>query len=529
MDGDTVTPLRTEQVHNVKPAQSLQNLFSNISIPQNPGLAANNWNSGHQDSYCTESVKLTGPTGKKLRLIMQYNPYGFTPIMACNRNNQMIGVSFLGQFRLIVFDSECNILSATVTGHYRPNSFGGGYFYMNQDDNAVVVSNNKLACYPTRHVAKKESVYSLDPIWTTDDLVRMMTKPTDGRNVLYGAMPVWKEDSNLYWVMLAGVYDFDTGTLNSNAFIGVVEITPNKSKENGCDTKVVDVHQLENQWNNNTMAVSEQGVFFVTNGLDKSGACNKGYLHSIGFDFTTNKIKINWRTAYKNSGYLKVGQRNIGSGTTPTLFQGEDGTNLVAITDNAYPRMNVVICNRDNGHIIDEVPVFPEMRGCDEASLIGVNGHVVVENNFGHTTDFRHSQYVPNEPGLAMIKVNPKGPSKVVWENTGYPSGFFAMTMLARESGIIFAHTGEWNVPDSSTKGGVYSIVAIDSWDGRIIWRIPLGQGRQYCHDYGGIYFNKTETGTNSGTSLFMGTERFLVSIQEYEDTSVVGESALQL
>ena len=526
MDGDTVTPLRTEQVHNVEPAQSLQNRFSDICIPHNPGLAENNWNSGHQDSYCSESVKLAGPTGKKLRLIMQYNPYGFTPIMACNRNNQMIGVAFLGQFRLIVFDSECNILSATVTGHFRPNSFGGGYFYLNHDDNAVVVSNNKLACYPTRHVAKKESVYSLDPIWTTHDLVLLITGCALG-NVLYGAMPVWKKDSNLYWVMLAGEYDFDTGKLRSNAFIAVVEITPDSCKENGCRTRVVDSLELEKQWNNNTMAVSDQGVFFVTNGLDETGACTLGYLYSIGFDFETNKIKNNWprATAYQNSGYLKVGQRNIGSGTTPTLFQGEDGTNLVAITDNAYPKMNVVICNRDTGKIIDEVPVFPEMRGCDEASLIGVNGHVVVENNFGHTTSLRYSQYVPNEPGLAMIKVNPTGGSKIIWENTGYPSGFFAMTMLARETGIIFAHTGEWNVADSSTKGGLYSIVAIDSWDGRIIWRIPLGQGKQYCHDYGGIYFNRTKTGANSGTSLFMGTERFLVSIQEYEDT-VLGDDA---
>jgi len=39
MDGDTVTPLRTEQLYTVMPAQSLQNLFGGITIPQNPGLA----------------------------------------------------------------------------------------------------------------------------------------------------------------------------------------------------------------------------------------------------------------------------------------------------------------------------------------------------------------------------------------------------------------------------------------------------------------------------------------------------------
>ena len=518
MSGDTVTPLRIEQVHHVKPAKSLQNLFSGIAIPQNPGLAKNNWNSGHQDSYCSESVKLHGPTGENLRLIVQYNPYGFTGIMACNRNNQFVGVSFKRiNFHLVIFDTECNILSATVLGQkISADAFSGGYFYLNSNDEAVAVVNNKLACFPTANVVKQDSVYSLEPIWKSDDLVLRITKKLTG-NHLYVAMPVWQTtNSNLYWVLLSGSYDFDTSSLLSKAFIAVVEIIPDCTKRNGCQTNILDFLPLQNQWNNNTMAVSDQGVFFVTNACDDSGACTSGYLHSYGFDLTTNKIKHNWSTAYQNSGYLKVGQKNIGSGTTPTLFQGEDGTNLVAITDNAYPKMNVVVCNRDTGKIVNETPVFPKMRGCDEASLIGVNGRIVVENNFGHTLSEFHSQYVPNEPGLAMIKVAPSGGSEIIWESNGYPSGFFAMSMLARESGIIFAHTCEWNVPDSSTKGGLYSIVAIDSWDGRIIWRIPLGQGKQFCHDYGGIYFDRTD----SGSKLFVGTERYLVSIQNYDTES---------
>ena len=65
--GDTVIPLRTETVHNVLPAESLNNLFKDVdTLPQNPGMAENNYNSGHQDSYCSESVGLTGPTSNKL-------------------------------------------------------------------------------------------------------------------------------------------------------------------------------------------------------------------------------------------------------------------------------------------------------------------------------------------------------------------------------------------------------------------------------------------------------------------------------
>ena len=519
--GDTVTPLRTETLHHVLPAQSLKNLYSGIKLPQNPGLAENNYNSGHQDSYCSESVGLTGPDSDKLRLIVKYNPYGFTPLMTCNRRNQMIAVAYKGQFRLIVFDSECEILSATVTGHKKRVSFGGGYFFLNNDDNAVCVSNNRLACYPTAHVEKKESVYSLEPIWTSADLVEMLTNSLTG-NSLYIGMPVWQTaNPNLYWVLLAGSYDFDTGKQGSNAYIAVVEIIPDSTKSNGCQTNLVDSMELKRQWNNNTMAVSPQGVFFVTNGCDKRGACTSGYLHSIGFDTSTNKMKTNWSSPYTNSGFLKPGQSNIGSGTTPTLFNGDDGTEYVAITDNAYPRMNVVIYQRSNGKLVSETPVFPKMRGCDEASLIGVNGRVVVENNFGHTVAFPHSQYVANEPGMDLLQVNPGGGTEIIWDNS-HAFGIFGMSMLARESGVIFANIGDWNVPDSSTKGALYSISAIDSWDGREIWRIPLGQGRQYCRDYGGVYFNRTRSDKSHGTSLFIGTEGFLVSIQNYDKSSAV-------
>ena len=161
------------------------------------------------------------------------------------------------------------------------------------------------------------------------------------------------------------------------------------------------------------------------------------------------------------------------------------------------------------------------MRGCDEASLIGVNGRVVVENNFGHTTDFPHSQYVANEPGIALIQVEQDCHRKTetIWDNDHL--NVFGMSMLARQSGVIFANTGDWNVAEASTKGALYSISAIDSWDGREIWRLPLGQGRGYCRDYGGIYFNRTDSASGSGINLFMGAESFLVSVQNYDESAV--------
>ena len=271
---------------------------------------------------------------------------------------------------------------------------------------------------------------------------------------------------------------------------------------------VLDKVELKNQFNINTFAASEQGLFLVTTGCDPlTGVCDTGYLHHLGFNLGTSKITARWSASYENSSYVKPGLRSIRSGASPTLFQGMDGANLVAIVDNAYPQMNVLVLNRDNGTIIEKVPVFSKMRGPNEASLIGVNGHIaVVENNFDHAIHGAHLQYAPKEASIAMIKIKPEGGHEIVWENSLYPSSVFTMSMLARESGIIFAYTGEWNVAESSM---IYNVMAIDSWNGRVIWRVPIGQERT---EYGGIYFNRTST----GTGIYIGTERYLVSIQDY-------------
>eukprot|EP00486_Rosalina_sp_Unknown_P015707 CAMPEP_0201580988 /NCGR_PEP_ID=MMETSP0190_2-20130828/60154_1 /ASSEMBLY_ACC=CAM_ASM_000263 /TAXON_ID=37353 /ORGANISM="Rosalina sp." /LENGTH=115 /DNA_ID=CAMNT_0048018089 /DNA_START=1401 /DNA_END=1745 /DNA_ORIENTATION=+ len=115
------------------------------------------------------------------------------------------------------------------------------------------------------------------------------------------------------------------------------------------------------------------------------------------------------------------------------------------------------------------------MRSGDEASLIGVNGRIVAENNFGHAVkNIVKSQYVSNEPGMTMIDFNENDDvvkatnDNIIWDKND--TCFFAMSMLCRESGIIYAYTCDWNDDISSTKGGQFSISAIDSFDGREIW-----------------------------------------------------------
>lgn len=506
---------RSETVLTLMKAKSLNNLYAGIDIPQNPGLAKNNWNGGHQDSYSSDSVGLTGPVTKKLKLIKQFNPYGFTPIMACNSNNQMIGVSLnydTYEFRLIVFDKDLHILCQALTSNVVRGTFGGGYFFLNKQENAVVVGENKMKCYPTSSVQDTGSTYELEPLWASQDIVAMI--PDSGDNSLYIAVPFWDTDSpNRYWCLLAGKFNIETQVLRSSAYIAIVDVVPDTSQPDGCTTTLVDYMELPDQWNNNTLSVDEDGAYFVTNALSAPRVCDDGYLYAMAFDTDTGKIVQRWRYQYENSGYFITGMKNIGSGTTPTIQVDSSGNKVITFGDNAYPRMNVVVVNHADGTLLSQTPVFSEMRSCDEASFIGVENSIIVENNFGHTVDItkdRHnSQYVENEPGMALLMTDPDDPDypvNQVWEYTR--QSFFGMSMLCRESGIIFANTGDWYDDSSSTEGGMYYISAIDSWDGRVIWRIPLGRGQEYCREYGGVYFNHEN-------SLYMGANAYLISIQE--------------
>jgi hypothetical protein len=193
-------------------------------------------------------------------------------------------------------------------------------------------------------------------------------------------------------------------------------------------------------------------------------------------------------------------------------MKDDAGRKFVAIGDNAVPKMHVDVVNHADGTLFDRVAVFSSMRSADEASFIGVNNYIGVENNFGHVFDPQNSQLTPNEPGLTMIKFDPDSlvlRHETLWEYN--EDSIFGMSMLARESGVIFAATGSWDDSISATEGGMYYITAFDSLEGRVFWKIPLGRGFDYTHEFGGIYFNRDG-------NLFMGTNWHLYSIQAYEE-----------
>ena len=280
---------------------------------------------------------------------------------------------------------------------------------------------------------------------------------------------------------------------------------------------MIDAMRLERQWNNNVFAVDEEGAYIVTNGLNEEGECVEGYLWAFGLT-EEGKIVVRWKSSYENSGVLKPGLSNVGSGTTPSISVTKDGVGLVSIVDNAQP-MNVCAYNREDGTLVSKVPYFDDLQGGDEASLIAVGKYITCENNYNHVLVPVPTPQAPNAPGMGMFQINNTNydPNETDGGNisrlwTLPDTHFYAMNMLCRESGIIFANTADWSDPVSETEGALYSISAIDSYDGRIIWQIPLGRGAFYTHDFGGLYFNRKNT-------LIMGTNYHVISIQTVGDS----------
>ena len=110
----------------------------------------------------------------------------------------------------------------------------------------------------------------------------------------------------------------------------------------------------------------------------------------------TGKPEVVWRAAYDRGSEQKPGQLSQGSGTTPTLLPND----LIAITDNADPRMNVVFLRRDTGEEVCTAPVFEDDASATDNSLVAVGDGVIVENNHGYTSPLSTFLGFGTEPGL---------------------------------------------------------------------------------------------------------------------------------
>jgi len=169
-------------------------------------------------------------------------------------------------------------------------SSGGGYFYLDNRDRAVVPTT-------TRHVF----VLAVGAAGFTQERDYDLTGAVAAGDKIISALPDWS--GRLWFASTRGV----VGTVAPSGQVRAKQLGEGIS---------------------NSFAVDDQGgVYVVTQkALYRLDAAADG------------SPAVSWREQYRNSGIAKPGQSDAGSGTTPTVMEG----GRVSIADNDDP-MNVVV------------------------------------------------------------------------------------------------------------------------------------------------------------------------------------------
>jgi outer membrane protein assembly factor BamB len=429
-------------------------------VPRHPFMAPNGASNIHDDAYQTDAYDGPGPLG---------------------RNLTVRSTLFTAECASVTFDSHGRIVTvcvsptgatlrlidpdtlATLASHELParklgtfsfsNFAGGGYFYLDDQDRAVLTTfTGHLQVYA-------EAATGTGPAFR---IVRDvdLTPATAGADII-SALPDWS--GRIWFVTTSGVVGF---------------VAPDDS-----------VHSLAlpaGETIANSFAVDESGGVFVVS------------THALyRFDVGGGAPIATWRQPYDRGVRVKPSQVSQGSGTTPTLIgsASSPGGGAVAITDNADPRMHVLVFRRGPAGPgpapLCEQPVFPAGEGADENSLIAVPGGLIAENNYGYAGPVSGLRTADTTPGLVRIDVDPvDGGCHVAWENTTAR----IPTLVSKASlatGLVYTYTHpsaaevpmllrapDLLVPDA------WFLTAFDARTGRQVWSRHVGSGLGYNNNY---------------------------------------------
>jgi len=437
--------------------------------PQNPSMAPNGRSNLHNDSWMTDAYWRAGPLGKNLVQTTNNFDLGLPGLCASITFDTqgrvvavcptIIGGPTLRMLNATTLDQIASLSLPPREGPASANIFqdftGGGYFYLDKNDHPVVSTNDRKI----RVYALNSAGTSFDTL-ATYDLSGVLNAGSDtvAGERLSSALPDWA--GNIWFVS------------KTNGKVGWVNPTTGA------------VHSVTlNEEIENSFMVGSDGVYIVS---------DKALYH---FDTAGNTVHRVWRSAnYGNTGKIKPGQVDAGSGTTPTMLPG----GLVAITDNADP-MNVVVYKASTGAQTCKVPVFTKGAGSTENSLIGAgtatSSMLIVENNYGYVNPYYVGAGSTTKPGFTRIDVTKAGKTcKVKWKNT-VDSAPTVVPKLSLTNGLVYAFTKA----KTSNHADAWFWTAIDASTGKKVWDKFAGVGiLNFNNNYAGIHI-----GPNG--SLFLG------------------------
>jgi len=452
-------------------------------IPRHPYMAPNERSNLHNDAYQTDTYNTPGPLGRNLKV--SSSAYGIADCASLLFDSQgrivtvCVGVDRpvlrLLNPKTLATIAQYNLPLRPLTQKFDPNNFaGGGYFYLDQHDRAVVTT------YTSRLLVLEPSG-SRFVVRRNVDLA-----PATQGSFVQSALPSW--DGRIWFVTQSGVVGFVDG---SNTV---------RWKKLAAGETIA-----------NSFAVDESGGVFVAS------------THALyRFDAAAGQPRVTWRQTYDRGTRQKPGQVSQGTGTTPTLVGSASSANggYVAITDNADPRMNVLVWRRGKpgpGPVICKQPVFASGQSASDNSLIAVpGGGLIVENNYGYTGPLKITRIDDTTPGLTRIDVDyTRRRCRIVWQNTvdRIPT---AVTKASLGSGLIYSWTHpaaaelEWSgtaLPDALAPDAYY-LTAFSIRTGKRVWRKFVGAGPGWNNHWAPVTLGPDST-------FYIGTLGGLVRVSD--------------
>lgn len=413
-----------------------------LDIAQHPGLAPNGTSSMHNDAAATDAYSWPGPLGSSPEVDTAWFGIEECATLAIESAGRLVALcgTWSGP-KLHVLDPDSlrplvtRVLPRrTGAGDAKPwaNLCAGAYFYLDAEDRAVVATTDRRILVVATHDADG------DPALVTEES-HDLTEVVPAEDCLVALMPDW--GGRTWFVTQQGRAGF---------------VPPD-----GGAPEVID---LDEQIANSFAVGEDGGVHVVT----------VAALYKLGVE--AGRPRVTWRASYDRGSGTKPGQLSRGSGTTPTLLP--DG--LVAITDNAEPRMHVQFYDADDGRLVCETAVFDAGASATDNSLVSVGDGVIVENNHGYASPLSTMLGRATTGGLARVDVDGEDCS-VAWTSEEIAPSSVAKVSLA--TGLVYVYTtrrSRWGV-------SAWYLTALDARTGETAWSVRTGIGTLFNNHYSAI------------------------------------------
>jgi hypothetical protein len=404
--------------------------------PRHPFMAPNQRSNVHSDAFQTDTNSWSGPLGDDTEVLSHYEPPGgVCGSITFTSQGQIVSTCLqLRAVRLKLFDAQTLEELASYELPPRapnPNPFqdfaGGGYFYLDDQDRAVVPTTDRHVLV----IGLKDGQFEVEHDYD-------LTGDIPSGSKIISALPDW---SGRIWLAtitgLVLVIDPASGAVKTHDLGEVVQ---------------------------NSFAVGDRGGVYIV---------SEKALYRFKADASGAPV-VKWRKVYENTGEQKPGQVSAGSGTTPTLH----GDNWVSITDNADP-MNVVVYKRKTGKEICRQPVFEKGAGSTDNSLIGAGNSMIVENNYGYTGPTATTMGARTKPGIERVDIDADGLGcHKVWHSDEISPTLVPKLSLA--NGLVYVYTQD---PEGD-QDDPWFLTALDFRTGKTVWERLTGEGVGFNNNY---------------------------------------------